>query len=88
MLFNYKFNCFVVVELKVTEFKAEYIGQVMKYINYVDGNIKESFNDKTVGVIICRKDNKYIMEYCTNLKIFTTTYELEKSLPVKNASLQ
>ena len=75
LLFNVKFNCYVVVELKITEFKAEYIGQVMKYINYVDKNIKECFNDKTVGVIICRKENKYVMEYCTDNKIFTTTYE-------------
>ena len=76
LLFNYKFNCFVVIELKVTEFKAEYIGQITKYINYVDKNIKEAFNDKTVGVIICKKENKYVMEYCTNPKIFTTTYEV------------
>ena len=75
LLFNVKFNCYVVVELKITEFKAEYIGQVMKYINYVDKNIKECFNDKTVGVIICRKENKYVMEYCTDNRVFTTTYE-------------
>ena len=76
LLFNYKFNCFVVVELKVTEFKAEYIGQITKYINYVDKNIKELFNDKTVGVVICKKENKFIMEYCTDNRIFTTTYEI------------
>ena len=75
MLFNVKFNCYVVIELKVTEFKAEYIGQITKYINYIDKNIKEPFNDKTVGVIICKKENKYIMEYCTDNRIFTTTYQ-------------
>ena len=76
LLFNYKFNCFVVIELKVTEFKAEYIGQVTKYINYVDKKIKELFNDKTVGVIICKKDNEYVLEYCTDERIFTTTYQV------------
>ena len=76
LLFNVKFNCYVVIELKVTEFKAEYIGQVTKYINYVDKNIKEPFNDKTVGVIICKKDNEYVLEYCSNPQIFTTTYKL------------
>ena len=75
LLFNTKFNCYVVVELKVTEMKAEYIGQITKYINYVDKNIKEVFHEKTVGVIICKKENKYVMEYCTNPNIFTTTYE-------------
>ncbi len=77
LLFNYKFNCFVVVELKVTEFKAEYIGQITKYINYVDKNIKELFNDKTVGVVICKKENRFIMEYCSDNRIFTTTYKMK-----------
>ena len=76
LLYNVKFNCYVVVELKVTEFKAEYIGQIKKYINYVDKEVKESFNDKTVGVIICKKENSYVLEYCTDDRIFTTTYKV------------
>ena len=75
LLFNVKFNCYVVIELKITEMKAEYIGQIMKYVSYVDKHIKEMHNDKTVGVIICRKENKYVMEYCTNPNIFVSTYE-------------
>ena len=75
LLFNVKYNCYVVIELKVTEMKAEYIGQIIKYINYVDKNIKEIHNEKTVGVIICKKENKYVMEYCTNPQIFVRTYE-------------
>ena len=76
LLFNVKFNCYVVIELKVTEFKAEYIGQITKYINYIDKKIKESFHDRTVGVIICKKENKFVMEYCTDNRIFTTTYKV------------
>ena len=75
LLFNTNFNCYVVIELKVTELKAEYIGQITKYINYVDKNIRKPFHESTVGVIICRKENKYIMEYCTNPNIFTFTYQ-------------
>ena len=75
LLFNYIYNCFIVIELKVTETKAEYIGQITKYINYVDKNIKEVFHEKTVGVIICKKENKYVMEYCTNPNIFVSTYQ-------------
>ena len=41
----------------------------------ISTHIKEMHNDKTVGVIICRKENKYVMEYCTNLNIFVSTYE-------------
>ncbi|MCI9586302.1 MAG: DUF1016 domain-containing protein [Bacilli bacterium] len=78
LLFNYKFNCFVVIEIKVTGFKAQHIGQIKKYTNYVDENIKEPFNDKTVGIIICKDINGYVLKYCTDKRIFTTTYELEK----------
>ena len=76
LLFNVKYNCYVVIELKVTEMKVEYVGQITKYINYVDKNIKELFNDKTVGVVICKKENRFIMEYCSDDKIFTTTYKM------------
>ena len=75
LLFNINFNCYVVIELKITELKAEHVGQITKYINYVDRHIKRPFHHKTVGVIICKRENKFVMEYCTNLNIFATTYE-------------
>ena len=76
LLFNYKYNCFVVIELKITELKAEYIGQIKKYINYIDKNIKDITHDKAIGIIIVRKDNKFVMEYCSDPRIFNTTYML------------
>ena len=75
LFFNYIYNSFVIIELKVTEMRAEYIGQVMKYIGYVNKYIGKPFHDETVGVIICRKENKYVMEFCTNPNIFATTYQ-------------
>jgi len=76
LLFNVKYNCYVVVEIKVTKLKAEYIGQIKKYMNYVDKNIKEIFNEGTIGVIICRKGDKYVMEYCSDERIFDTVYRI------------
>ena len=70
------FNCYVVVELKVTELKKEYIGQIELYMNYIDRHVKKINHDKTVGIIIAKKDNKFVMEYCSNNKILRTTYEL------------
>ena len=66
----------MVVEIKVVKLKSEFIGQIQTYMNYVDKNMKISFNDKTVGVIICKRDDKYVMEYCSDDRIFSTTYEL------------
>ena len=76
LLFNYKYNCFVVVELKVTELKKEYIGQIQIYMNYIDKNLKRIEQDKTIGIIICKKDNSFIMEYVSDDRIFNTMYNL------------
>ena len=69
LLFNYIYNCFVVIELKVTELKKEHIGQIQIYMNYVDKNIKTINQDKTIGVIICKKDNGYYIEYSSDSRI-------------------
>ena len=61
LLFNYEYNCFVVVELKVTELKKEHIGQIEIYMNYIDNNLRKINQEKTIGIIICKKDNKYVI---------------------------
>ena len=76
ILFNYKYNCFVVVELKVTELKKEHIGQIEIYMNYIDNNLRNINQDKTIGIIICKKENKYIIEYCSDKRIIARKYEL------------
>ena len=76
LLFNYEYNCFVVVELKVTELKKEHIGQIEVYMNYIDKTIKRINQDKTIGIIIVRKNNKFIMEYCSDKRILSKEYLL------------
>lgn len=76
LLFNIEFNCYVVVELKVTELKKEHIGQIQVYMNYIDKNLKKINQDKTIGIIICKKENKYVIEYSSDARIITRTYEL------------
>ena len=75
LLYNYEFNCFVVVELKVTELKKEHIGQIEVYMNYIDKNLRKPTQDKTIGIIICKKDNKFIMEYCSDSRILAREYQ-------------
>ena len=75
LLFNIEFNCYVVVELKVTELKKEHIGQIEIYMNYIDNNLRKINQEKTIGIIICKKDNKYVIEYCSDKRIISRTYE-------------
>ena len=76
LLYNIKFNCYVVIELKITELKKEHIGQIKTYMNYVDKNIKSINQSNTIGIILCKRDNKFIMEYCSDERIFSKEYEL------------
>ena len=76
LLYNINYNCYVVVELKVTELKKEHIGQIEVYMNYIDKNIKNINQDKTIGLIICKKNNKFILGYSSDSRIFSREYEL------------
>ena len=76
LLFNYEFNCFAVVELKVSELKKEHIGQIEFYMNYIDKNLKNINQNKTIGIIICKKENRYVIEYCSDDRILAREYEL------------
>lgn len=76
LLYNIKYKCYVVVELKITELKKEHTGQIMTYMNYIDMNIKTIDENRTVGIIICRHDNKYVIKYCSDDRIIAREYKL------------
>ena len=75
LLYNIKYKCYVVVELKVTELKKEHTGQIMTYMNYIDKNIK-TIEEDTVGIIICKQNNEYVIKYCSDDRIIAREYEL------------
>ena len=76
LLYNIKYKCYVVVELKIKELKKQDIGQTQIYMNYIDKNIKTIEENKTVGIIICKEENKYIIKYCSDNRIIARKYEL------------
>ena len=76
LLYNIKYKCYVVVELKVTELKKDHTGQIQTYMNYIDKNFKTIEENKTVGIIICKRDNKYVIEFCSDDRIIAREYEL------------
>jgi len=76
LLFNYEYNCFVVVELKVTEIKKEHIGQIQVYMNYIDKNLRKAYQDNTIGIIICKKNNRFIIEYCSDKRVLGREYKI------------
>ena len=76
LLYNVEYNCYVVIELKVTELKKDHIGQIGVYMNYADKVIKKAYHDKTIGIIIRARNNKYIIEYCSDERIFAREFKI------------
>ena len=76
LLYNYKYKCFVVIELKITKLKKEHTGQIQNYMNYIDKNIKEIDDNNTVGIIICKKDDHFVIDYCSDKRIISREFEL------------
>ena len=76
LLYNIKYKCYVVIELKVTELKKEHIGQIQFYMNYIDKNIKTIEENNTIGIIIVKKKDKYIIEYCSDPKLIVKEFKI------------
>ena len=76
LLYNIKFKCYVVIELKVTKLNSNHTGQIQNYMNYIDKNIKGMDDNKTVGIIICKQNNEYVIKYCSDDRVIAREYEL------------
>ena len=76
LLYNVKYKCYVVIELKVTELKKEHIGQIQVYMNYIDSNVKDLTDNKSIGIIISKKNNQFIIEYCSDERIFAREFKI------------
>ena len=76
LLYNIKFKCYVVIELKVIKLNSNHTGQIQNYMNYIDKNVKGIDDIKTVGIIICKQNNQYVIDYCSDDRIIAREYEL------------
>lgn len=75
LLYNYVYNCFVVVEIKCRKLKKEDKGQVEFYMNLVDNFVKEASNNPTIGIIITKNQDKFIANFVKSEKLIPLTYE-------------
>ena len=77
LLFNIEFNSYVVVELKVTELRKEYFSQIKVYMNYIDKYLKKDNQNNTIGILIVKENNEYVLYYSYG-SIITRTFKLIK----------
>lgn len=62
--------------IKVTELNSNHTGQIEKYMNYIDKNVRGMDDNRTVGIIICKRNNQYVIDYCSDNRIIAREYEL------------
>ena len=80
LLYNYIFKSFTVVELKVTELKKDHIGQIQVYMNYIDKNVKQIDDNKTIGLIVVKENNNYIIKYSSDNRIKSIEYKIKSEV--------
>ncbi len=84
LFYHTKLHCYIVVELKNTEFKPEYAGKLNFYLSAVDDMIKSELDNPSIGIILCREKDKISVEYSLkdiNKPIGVSSYEITKFLP-------
>ena len=73
-----------VVELKASEFKPEYIGQLGFYVTAINETIKKECDAPTIGLLLCRGKNRVTVDWSlksTNIPIGVSTYKVKEQLP-------
>lgn len=63
LFYHIKLRSYVVIELKTTEFKPEYVGKINFYISAVDDILASEQDNATIGLLICKSKDKTIVEY-------------------------
>ena len=84
LFYHLELRCYIVVELKNTEFKPEYAGQLSFYVTAVDETIKKEYDNQTIGLLLCKGKDRLSVEWSlksTNAPIGVSSYEIAKILP-------
>jgi predicted nuclease of restriction endonuclease-like (RecB) superfamily len=84
LFYHLKLRCYVVIELKATDFKPEYSGKVNFYLSVVDDLLRHPDDAPSIGIILCKARNKMLAEYAlrdVNKPIGVSQYDLTKALP-------
>ena len=84
ILYNIQLHAYVVIELKTTPFKPEYMGQLNFYINVVDDTLRGEHDNKTIGLLLCNGGDKVVAQYALSgydQPIGVSDYQLSKAIP-------
>ena len=84
LFYNTKIHAYVVIEVKTTDFKSEYVGQLGTYVVAVDHILKTDRDDKTIGILICKDKDDVLARYAldsSSQALGVSSFELSKLIP-------
>jgi predicted nuclease of restriction endonuclease-like (RecB) superfamily len=84
LFYHLNLRCFVVIDLKISEFQPEYAGKMNFYLSAVDDNLRHPQDEPSIGIILCKGKNRIIAEYALrgiNRPMGIAEYQLSKVLP-------
>jgi hypothetical protein len=86
LFYHLKLRCYVVIELKAGPFKPQHTGQLGFYLSAVDALIKDEFDNPTIGLLLCKSQNRMVAEYAlrdSKKPIGVSEYQLLEALPAE-----
>ena len=84
LFYHLELRCYVVIELKATDFEAEHVGKLGLYISAINHQRKKDIDNPTIGMIICKTKERIEVQYSlesTSQPIGVSEYQLSKQLP-------
>lgn len=79
VFYNRLLKCFILIDLKIGEIKHQDLGQMQMYVNYFDREIKAKDENRTIGIVLCKEKDHFVVEYTLpkdNKQIFAKQYQL------------
>ena len=84
LLFNIEMNCYIAIELKLRSLKKEDKAQMEFYMNLVDEQVKRPFHNRTIGIIISKESDEFIVNFIRSNDIIPLNYELKQEILKNN----
>ncbi|MBD2259456.1 PDDEXK nuclease domain-containing protein [Pseudanabaena sp. FACHB-2040] len=91
LFYHLKLRCYIVIDLKVTEFKPEYTGKMNFYVSAVDDLLRHRDDQPTIGIVLCRSKKKTVAEYAlrnVSTPIAVSTHQLPEQLKANLPSIE
>ena len=77
VFYNKILKCYVLIDLKIGQMKPEYAGQMNMYLNYYNAEINDEYDNKPIGIILCKEKKEIALEYALGgleNNVFASTY--------------